>query len=92
MFPLQIIQKRVDGQQDFNQDWRTYEQGFGDINHGYWIGKTDWLINFVVISTSRPVQKRMVSVHTYVFSQISIKLRNKNILVTSIIDKGLRKM
>ena len=39
MLVKQVIQRRVDGEVDFNRTWEEYEDGFGDINHGYWIGK-----------------------------------------------------
>ena len=39
MLVKQVIQRRIDGEVDFNRTWEEYEDGFGDINHGYWIGK-----------------------------------------------------
>ena len=39
MLVIQVIQRRKDGLEDFNRTWEEYEDGFGDINHGYWIGK-----------------------------------------------------
>ena len=44
MLVIQIIQRHKDGVEDFNRTWEEYEEGFGDINHGYWIGK-NWALS-----------------------------------------------
>ncbi len=33
-----IFQKRVDSTVSFERDWKTYEQGFGDVNGNHWMG------------------------------------------------------
>ena len=33
-----VIQRRVDGDQDFYLNYQTYAEGFGDLNHEFWIG------------------------------------------------------
>ncbi|XP_060661882.1 angiopoietin-related protein 3-like [Drosophila nasuta] len=33
-----IIQRRINGEQDFNKNWQEYVNGFGDINGEFWIG------------------------------------------------------
>ena len=33
-----VIQRRVDGDQDFFRNYQTYAEGFGDLNHEFWIG------------------------------------------------------
>ena len=36
---IQIIQKHINGREDFNKNCKDYEEGFGDLGSGYWIGK-----------------------------------------------------
>lgn len=33
-----VVQQRVDGLVDFNQTWKKYEQGFGDLEKDFWLG------------------------------------------------------
>ena len=33
-----VIQRRVDGSEDFFRSWRSYKQGFGSLLHDYWLG------------------------------------------------------
>ncbi|XP_069491511.1 angiopoietin-related protein 3 [Ambystoma mexicanum] len=33
-----VIQRRIDGALDFNQTWRTYVNGFGDLKGDFWLG------------------------------------------------------
>lgn len=33
-----VIQKRIDGAQDFYKGWADYKAGFGSASHEYWIG------------------------------------------------------
>ena len=36
---LTVILRRETGLVNFDQDWREYKYGFGDLNSEYWIGK-----------------------------------------------------
>ncbi|XP_060666470.1 angiopoietin-related protein 4-like [Drosophila nasuta] len=33
-----IIQRRINGTEDFNRTWQEYEDGFGDLNEEFWFG------------------------------------------------------
>ncbi|GAB1597851.1 techylectin-5B-like [Argonauta hians] len=33
-----LIQRRLDGKLSFNQDWKTYKDGFGDVIREFWLG------------------------------------------------------
>ncbi|XP_014773323.1 techylectin-5B [Octopus bimaculoides] len=33
-----VIQRRLDGKLSFNQDWKTYKDGFGDVIRELWLG------------------------------------------------------
>ena len=33
-----VIQRRMDGMEDFNRDWRDYSRGFGDPTAEHWLG------------------------------------------------------
>ncbi|XP_072371586.1 fibroleukin [Scyliorhinus torazame] len=33
-----VIQRRLDGNTDFNRDWREYREGFGDLPAEFWLG------------------------------------------------------
>ena len=46
LYTCQVVQRRTHGQQDFNQTWTVYEQGFGSPSQEFWIGTiTPFLIN-----------------------------------------------
>ena len=36
---VQVIQRRVDDKMDFNRDWESYKEGFGDPWRNFWLGE-----------------------------------------------------
>ncbi|XP_066910328.1 ficolin-2-like [Clytia hemisphaerica] len=49
-----MIQRRLNGDIDFNRGWQSYKEGFGDVNGDYWIGletirETSVLLNNTLI-------------------------------------------
>jgi len=47
-----VVQRRVDGSESFDRNWRDYSSGFGDLDLNFWIGN-DYLHYF----TSQDVYK-----------------------------------
>jgi len=37
-FFLQVVQRRMDGSEDFFRSWNDYVSGFGDLNGEFWLG------------------------------------------------------
>ena len=37
-FCLQVIQRRVNGSEDFFRGWNDYKSGFGQLDHEFWLG------------------------------------------------------
>jgi hypothetical protein len=33
------LQRRLDGETDFYRGWTEYEEGFGNLNREFWLGK-----------------------------------------------------
>ncbi|ESO04266.1 hypothetical protein HELRODRAFT_79419, partial [Helobdella robusta] len=33
-----VIQQRIDGSQNFNQNWNVYKSGFGTYDKNFWLG------------------------------------------------------
>ena len=33
-----VIQRRIDGAEDFDKNWKQYKTGFGDFNGNFWLG------------------------------------------------------
>jgi ficolin len=33
-----VIQRRVDGRENFSRDWDDYKEGFGNLQDEFWLG------------------------------------------------------
>lgn len=33
-----MFQRRVNGSENFYREWESYKEGFGDLNHEFWLG------------------------------------------------------
>ena len=75
-----VIQRRVDGTVSFDRNWHDYSEGFGDLDHNFWLGN-DYLHYF----TSQDVYKlriEMTSLNNelweseYVFFQVDDETTN----------------
>jgi hypothetical protein len=51
-----VIQRRMDGETDFNRAWADYAAGFGNPQAEYWIGND----NLATLTTARPYTLRIV--------------------------------
>ena len=54
MFSIKVIQRRLDVSVDFYRNRESYEEGFGEVEGEYWLGKTNKkyrrsLRNFLII-------------------------------------------
>ena len=47
-----MFQRRIDGTVNFNQDWKSYKEGFGKTEGEYWLGKCRFIhIHILCFST-----------------------------------------
>ena len=49
-----VIQRRLNGEVDFDRSWKSYKEGFGDVNGDFWIGletirEMSALLNYTLI-------------------------------------------
>ncbi|XP_052706779.1 uncharacterized protein LOC128182222 [Crassostrea angulata] len=49
-----VIQRRMDGSEDFNRSWQTYKAGFGKPQGEYWLGNED--IHLLTTRTSQELR------------------------------------
>ena len=53
-----IIQRRMDGSEDFNRKWKDYVVGFGDLNGEFWLGLNK--IHRLIASTEEDVKMTLL--------------------------------
>ncbi|CAC5391560.1 unnamed protein product [Mytilus coruscus] len=63
-----VIQRRIDGKENFDRNWVEYENGFGDLQHEFWLGNK----YLHLLTTSGSYKLRVELVHnngTNVFAE-----------------------
>ncbi|XP_078311723.1 ryncolin-1-like, partial [Crassostrea virginica] len=55
-----VIQRRIDGSIDFNRVWKSYKEGFGEVDGEYWLGN-----EALHLLTSETKQEIRVDLHNF---------------------------
>ena len=66
-----VIQKRIDGSVDFNRNWKSYKEGFGDANGEYWIGN-----EFIHQFTNNGSTEMIAEAKAFNDERIAVKFKN----------------
>ena len=74
-----VIQKRLDGSENFDRPWSDYKKGFGDVSAEYWLGNE--LIHILTTSNST-LKIDMIDINgaclTVVYDRFTIASEDKN--------------
>ena len=68
---LKVIQNRFNGKTDFDRNWITYENGFGDLNAEFWLGQFSYLYKLLFeLELKRTSTFQNFKVYNYIQNKI----------------------
>lgn len=80
-----VVQRRVDGSVDFNQTWKKYEQGFGDLESEYNLASAKTLTAGFLLNNNVCIDLCLKYTTT---EKATLSRKYKNPMVTDVPDIG----